>query len=362
MTIKKNKNGLWDVQFYYKDYSGQNVKKHKRNFKTKKEAKEWAEQFISQQSCNLDMDFQSFYQLYKNDMKQRLRDNTINTKNYIVEMKILPFFGRKRMCDITAADVRQWQNKLMRQNFSQTYLKSINNQLSAIFNYAVRYYDLPKNPCTQAGSIGKRDAKEMQFWTQEEFEIFIEAVRDKPLSYYAFMTMYWTGVRLGELLALTPGDFDMENKTLSITKSYQRIAGKDVITEPKTPKGKRVITLPDFLVSELTEYIGKLYGIMKDDRLFGVTKSYLEKEMQRGVKKSGVKKIRLHDIRHSHASLLISKLGAQPKLVADRLGHEKIQTTLSIYSHLYPDQARSLADKLDELFESEDGEKDAGTT
>ena len=101
---------------------------------------------------------------------------------------------------------------------------------------------------------------------------------------------------------------------------------------------------------------------MKDGRLFGVTKSYLEKEMQRGVKKSGVKKIRLHDIRHSHASLLISKLGAQPKLVADRLGHEKIQTTLSIYSHLYPDQARSLADKLDELFESEDGEKDAGTT
>ena len=202
----------------------------------------------------------------------------------------------------------------------------------------------------------------MQFWTQEEFEAFIEAVRDKPLSYYAFLTMYWTGVRLGELLALTPGDFDMENKTLSITKSYQRIAGKDVITEPKTPKGKRVITLPDFLVSELTEYIGKLYGIMKDGRLFGVTKSYLEKEMQRGVKKSGVKKIRLHDIRHSHASLLISKLGAQPKLVADRLGHEKIQTTLSIYSHLYPDQARSLADKLDELFESEDGEKDAGTT
>ena len=101
-------------------------------------------------------------------------------------MKILPFFGRKRMCDIIAADVRQWQNKLMRQNFSQTYLKSINNQLSAIFNYAVRYYDLPKNPCTQAGSIGKRDAKEMQFWTQEEFEAFIEAVRDKPLSYYAF--------------------------------------------------------------------------------------------------------------------------------------------------------------------------------
>ena len=356
MTIRKNKKGLWDVQFYYKDYRGQNVKKHKRNFNTKKEAKEWAEQFIARQANRLDMDFNSFWQLYKEDMAQRLRENTLYTKNYIVEMRILPYFGKRKMCDITAADIRQWQNNLMKQNYSPTYLKSIHNQLSAIFNYAVRYYDLPRNPCAQAGSIGKKDAKEMQFWTQEEFDSFLEAVKDKPLSYYAFLTMYWTGVRLGELLALTPGDFDMENKTLRITKSYQRIAGKDVITEPKTPKGKRVITLPDFLVSELTEYIEKLYGIIKDDRMFGVTKSYLEKEMVRGVRKSGVKKIRLHDIRHSHASLLISKLGAQPRLVADRLGHEKIQTTLSIYSHLYPDQARSLADKLDKLFDDENEE------
>lgn len=157
-----------------------------------------------------------------------------------------------------------------------------------------------------------------------------------------------------ELLALTLSDFDDEKKTLSITKSYQRINGKDIITEPKTAKGKRVITLPEFLVAELEEYVGKLYGMMGNDRLFIVTKSYLEKEMIRGVKLSGVKKIRLHDLRHSHASLLISKLGAQPKLVADRLGHEKIQTTLATYSHLYPDQARDLADQLDNLIDGSD--------
>ena len=297
MTIQKNKKGLWDVQFYYKDYRGKSVKKHKRNFKTKKEAKEWAEQFIAQQTHNLDMDFESFWQLYRDDMEQRLRENTIRTKEYIVEIKILPFFGKKKMCSITAADIRRWQNSMIKQGFSPTYLKSIHNQLSAVFNYAVRYYDLPKNPCTQAGSMGKRNAQEMQFWTQEEFETFIEAVRDKTMSYYAFMTMYWTGVRVGELLALTPGDFDPEKKTLSITKSYQRIDGKDIITEPKTEKSKRVIILPGFLVSELEEYISKLYGIMKNDRMFMCTKSYLEKEMTRGVKISGVKKIRLHDLR-----------------------------------------------------------------
>lgn len=142
----------------------------------------------------------------------------------------------------------------------------------------------------------------------------------------------------------------------------QRINGKDIVTEPKTEKSKRVIPLPDFLVEELKEYINRLYGMMKKDRLFHVTKSYLEKEMIRGVKLSGVKKIRLHDLRHSHASLLISKLEAQPKLVADRLGHEKITTTLQTYSHLYPDQSRDLADKLNTFKLSEAGGREGENT
>ena len=364
MTVTKNEErGYWEVLFYYKDYTGKRKQKHKRGFKTKKEAVTWAEQFIVQQSHNLDMTFRSFWELYRDDMSQRLRENTMRSKDYIAELKILPYFGEKKMADITASDIRQWQNSIMKNEYAPTYLKTINNHLSAIFNYAVKYYDLPRNPCTQAGSMGKGKAEEMQFWTQEEFEMFIDAVKDKPVSYYAFLTMYWTGVRVGELLALILSDFDAEKKTLSITKSYQRINGKDVITEPKTAKGKRVITLPEFLVGELEEYVGKLYGMMGNDRLFMVTKSYLEKEMIRGVQLSGVKKIRLHDLRHSHASLLISKLGAQPKLVADRLGHEKIQTTLATYSHLYPDQARDLADQLDNLMDGvdeEEGENNAG--
>ena len=357
MTVTKNGKGLWDIQFYYKDYRGINVKKHKRNFRTKKEAVEWAEKFIVQQSHNLNMDFDSFWRLYREDMGERLRENTVRTKDYIVELKILPYFGKKKIAEITAADLRRWQNSLMKQGYSQTYLKTINNQLSAIFNYAVRYYDLPKNPCAQAGAIGKGKADEMMFWTQEEFEAFIECVKDKPVSYYAFLTLYWTGIRLGELLALDLADFDVEKKTLSITKSYQRINGKDVITEPKTAKSKRVIALPDFLVTELEEYVSKLYGIMPNERLFMITKSFLEKEMTRGAELSGVKKIRLHDLRHSHASLLISKLGAQPHLVADRLGHEKIQTTLSTYSHLYPNQSRDLADQINGLIEESDEER-----
>ena len=194
----------------------------------------------------------------------------------------------------------------------------------------------------------------MLFWTKEEYLKFIEAVKDKPYSYHAFHILYWCGLRVGELLVLTPQDIDFDNKVIRITKSYQRLEGKDVITDPKTPKSKRNVSMPDFLCEELKDYIGRLYGILPTDRIFHLTKSFLHHEMTRGAEKAGVKRIRIHDLRHSHASLLISKLGAQPNLVADRLGHEKIQTTLSTYSHLYPDQSRKLADQLEKLAETDE--------
>ena len=170
-------------------------------------------------------------------------------------------------------------------------------------------------------------------------------------------------------MALTLADFDAEARTLNICKSLQCIDGKDIINPPKTEKGKRVVTLSENLVLHLLEYIEKMYGMKGEDRLFPVTKSYLEHEIARGIKESGVKRIRLHDLRHSHASVLISQLGAQPKLVADRLGHEKIQTTLDTYTHLFPNQNMELADMLDDLDlgnnSDDDGEedtRDAGTT
>jgi integrase len=259
---------------------------------------------------------------------------------------VLPYFGKLKMNEIKAPDIRKWQNELLQQGYAPTYLKTINNQVAAIFNYAVRYYDLPNNPCRKAGSMGKCNADEMNFWTQEEFSKFIDSIMNKHQSYMAFMMLYWTGMRLGELLALTVGDIDFEKRIVSITKSYQRITGKDIITEPKTPKSKRVITIPQFIAIDLQDYINSMYGVKKKDRLFPVTKYYLEHEMQRGIKDGGIKRIRLHDLRHSHASLLV-EMGFSPLEIANRLGHEKIETTLNTYSHLYPNKQEKLADRLD---------------
>ena len=340
---KDKKTGKWLIQYRYTDWQGKRRTSTKRGFATKREAEEWLRNFLITQKADFDMKFEDFWKMYCADMETRLREHTMRTKKYIVELKILPYFGDKRVNDITAADIRQWQNELIKMGYSPTYLKTINNQLSAIFNYAVRYYDLKSNPCVKAGSMGKSKAEEMDFWTGEEFRKFIDSVMNKRLSY---MTFYWTGMRMGELLALNSKDIDLEKRTISITKSYQRLGKKDVITPPKTPKSKRVITVPEFLAADIKDYMDSLYDLQENDRLFPITKYYLEHEMQRGIKESGVKRIRVHDLRHSHASMLI-ELGFSPLEIANRLGHEKVETTLNTYAHLYPNKQTKLAERLD---------------
>lgn len=194
------------------------------------------------------------------------------------------------------------------------------NPLTAIFAHAMKYYNLPKNPSSLAGTIGKEVPKEMQFWTKEEYLKFAEVMMDKPRSYYAFELLYWTGIRSGELLALTPSDFDFGKQTLRINKTFHRSKGEDIITTPKTVKSNRIITLPPFLCDEIKDYLGMFYEIGESERMFSFTKSYLGHEMERGCKASGVKKIRIHDLRHSHVSLLIN-MGFSALAIGKRVGH-----------------------------------------
>ena len=346
---KDKKTGKWLIQYRYTDWKGNRKKSTKRGFSTKREAEEWLRNFLMSQQADFNMSFEEFVKLYYEDMTPRLREHTMKTKKHIIELKIMPFFGKKSMNAITPADIRKWQNELLLKNYSQTYLRTINNQLTAIFNYATQYYDLKNNPCKKAGSIGKNKAEEMNFWTKEEFSMFIEGVMDKQRSYTAFMVLFWTGMRIGELLALTPSDIDFEEKTIHISKSYQRIDGRDVITPPKTQKGNRIITVPDFLLADLKDYMNNIYCLEDNDRLFPVTKYYMEHEMKRGVKNSGVKYIRIHDIRHSHCAMLM-ELGITPLEAAERLGHERVETTLNTYAHLYPNKQRKLSNKLEQIY------------
>jgi len=350
-AYKDNAKGTWYVSFYFQNWKGERERKLKRSFRTKKEALEWEREFLQKQAADMDMTFSAFVALYSRDMKSRLRLNTWQTKENIIQNKLLPYFGNKCMSEISAKDIIQWQNEMMNMRskvgkpFSATYLKTLHNQISAIFNHAVRFYDLKANPAAKAGSVGKKEATEMLFWTKNEYQMFADAMMDKPLSFYAFEMLYWCGVRLGELLALTPADFDFIKSTVTINKSYQRINKEDVITEPKTPKSNRTIKMPDFLCQEIQDCLKSLYGCGSDDRVFPITKSYLHHEMNRGSRESGVKRIRVHDIRHSHVSHLI-ELGFSAVAIADRVGHESIDITYR-YAHMFPSKQEEMANKLD---------------
>lgn len=185
---------------------------------------------------------------------------------------------------------------------------------------------------------------EMKFWTKEEYLTFSRAMMNKEESYHAFEILYWCGIRLGELLALTAEDFDFEKKTLRINKSYQRIKGKDVITTPKTRKSNRVLTLPDFLAEEMQDYISRLPYLKVDDRIFTITKSGLHHEIDRGCRETGVKRIRIHDLRHSHVSMLI-EMGFSAVDIANRVGHESVKVTYR-YAHMFPNKDLMIAKKL----------------
>ncbi len=346
---KDPKTGKWLIQYRYTDWQGRRRKSTKRGFLTKREAEEWLRSFLAVSQYNINMKFSDFLKLYYRDMEKRLREYTMRTKKYIMEMKILPYFGEKRVSEITPADVRQWQNILMQEGYAETYLRTIHNQLAAVFNYGVKYYDLKSNPCTKAGCMGKANAEKMDFWTKQEFMGFIRATDYEPQSYMIFMLLYWTGMRIGEAFALTPNDIDIDSKVISISKSYQRIAKRDVITQPKTPKSKRKIKISGFLTKELKKYMESQGIHNKEERLFTITRYQLLCDMKKGIQASGVKNIRLHDFRHSHASLLV-ELGFSPLEIAERLGHEKIETTLNTYSHLYPGKQEKIAKRLEQEY------------
>ena len=343
----------WRVIYRYTNYKGERKQTQKRGFVTKREAVAWEHEVMLRSESKLDMTFSSFFEIYEEDKKKRVKENTWESKSHIIRTKILPFFGERKIAEIEPKDVIAWQNELLAYKgengevYSQTYLKTIHSQLSAIFNHAVRYYHLPSNPAQKAGSMGSEEHKEMLFWTKEEYKKFAFEMMDKPVSFYAFEMLYWCGIREGELLALTSADFDFDKETVTINKSYQRLHGEDVITTPKTKKSNRTIKMPHFLCEEIQEYLGMLYGLKKKDRIFTVTKSYLHHEMDRGAKAAGVKRIRIHDLRHSHISLLID-MGFSAVAIADRVGHESIEITYQ-YAHLFPSKQTEMAERLDDL-------------
>ena len=326
----------WRSQFYYEDWQGVRHKKNKRGFKTKAEAEEWERNFRQQQRKDLDINFENFVEIYFADVENRLRESTIKNKRYVFDLKVTPYFKKKKMCEIKTSDIRAWQNELIKQGYAPTYLKSINNQLAALFNYAVRYYDLKDNPCRKAGSIGKSKADDMEFWTKQEFKQFLPSMDKKPEARMAFMLLYWTGMRIGELLALTYEDIDLEKRILTVKKTIQRIQcvngfakTKLILTEPKTESSKRTIPIPEYMAEILQKHIKSGSAFLVSGKEKPMEPRTLQYRFARILKNGKLPSVHFHTLRHMFSTNCI-QLGFDVKTLSELLGHASIETTIPV--------------------------------
>lgn len=294
--------------------------------------------------------FEYFYEIYMNDIRLRCKMSTLRMKQNVFENKILPFFGKMRICDITPNVIKQWQVEQSSAEFgySSSYLHYMNAQLSAFMEYVKELCDLPVNPCTRVRSMGSVKNRSSKYWTPEEYFAFRDATKVEPLAYICFETLFWTGIRAGEMLALTPEDIDLKRREITINKTFQKIRGKKYIWEPKTNSSNRTILIPDCLVKELKEHIKNQKSTDEWRRVFPVDIDWLYYRIHKYAKIAGVRDINVHGLRHSAASLLINK-GFGALEVSHRLGHSRPSITLNTYSHMFPSRQEDIVNLLDEI-------------
>lgn len=203
---------------------------------------------------------------------------------------------------------------------------------------------MKSNPLVDIKNMGIKD-KRVEFWTPEEYEKFAYYAMEYPQYYYAYEVLYWCGLRIGELLALTLSDIDFEDGIISVSKTYNHLNGREIISTPKTPSSVRKVSMPAFLIDELKEYIGLLYEPKEDQRIFQISKSKISSNFHKLSDQAGLKRITIHGLRHSHVSLLISKKYNIFE-VSKRIGHKSVKTTQDIYGHLFDDVQKSIANDL----------------
>lgn len=269
-VYKDEKSGNWVARVYVKDpISGRKYQKKKRGFKTKKEATAWESSVIVQNQVSLDITISEFVEVYFEDKRNILKLRSIESKKAIMEKHILDVWKDKKLNDITASDIIWWQNKKIEEGYSTSYLRTIDKELRSLFTHASRVYGLQPNPCSQVTQMGSYESKEFDFWSVEEYELFIGTYDEDDIMHRVmFELLYWTGMRCGEVLALSLEDIDFDAAVINITKTYHRLKGEDLITSPKTKSSKRSVDLPTFLVKELKEYKARLYEYPEDERLF----------------------------------------------------------------------------------------------
>lgn len=348
-VYKDEKKGTWYVHLGYTNWTGKRVFHTKRGFGTKREAKAYEEEFLRTSGKSTDMSLKSLCDLYIEDLRTRRKPTTVYGEECMIRRHITPHLGTLPVNKITVTTIREWQNKIMqakgiysKRPLSPHTLRNISVCLSSILNYAVRFYGLPQNPINIARGMGKA-VVHVDFWEAEEFEKFLSVVPDEDDRLY-FTVLFTSGMRVGEFLALSPGDFDFKANKIHISKTYNWKL--KYISPPKTETSVRTITMPKSVMAAIKKYMDRLYEV--PERVFeNISQRMLTDRLAKYSKIAGVKKIRLHDLRHSHASFLIHS-GVPITAISKRLGHKNPKITLEVYSHVYESSDTEIVNVLEE--------------
>jgi integrase len=343
-----------------------NRKQLQKTFKSSKEAEEFRAQVTLKRSYQGEMDqsdtssnneaeveeilFVEYATKWlEEEYYQKVRATTFKAGRYFMEKHICPFFGDKYLSDVTTQDIKEFYAKLKRDGYAQKTISSIHKFLSSFFQATIENGVLTEHPIKAIKNKPKDPIRIAHPWSYAEMDQFL-AVAEKEEKDVMYDFTLSTGLRQGEVFALPWFNIDLDQKTVTVTRSvsYDEKGNPELI--PKAPRSYRTLSLPTNLVEKLKEH-KKKQDIMKQrigedyhhdlDLVFPKTDggfhnpSNVRRQLYNLMKKANVRRITYHDFRHTHSSLLI-RSGAQPKVVQERLGHEDIETTFRYYGHLWP--------------------------
>ena len=338
------KRKTWYCKFYYKDLTGQSKQKCKRGFIKKAFAQAYEREFLLRLSGCSDITFNTLCNSYIDYKSTRVKASTLRNRKYCIEAQIAPYFGFKAIRDISPTDVLAWQNHLVSSDRKPSTINKINSCLVDIFNYAVKYFGLPKNPCMESVGTQKRNADNIDFWTLDDYTEF-RSHADLIEYRIIYDLLFYSGMRIGELRALTLSDIDFNKNTIRINKTLHR--GTDIATTPKTPNSVRDVSMPVEIMTELKEYTTHIYDLTDGNALFFVEYQSVTRYKNEICSKYQLPQIRIHDLRHSHVSLLIN-LDCDMMMIADRIG-DTLATVQNTYAHLYPEKRDIVVVKLEKI-------------
>ena len=366
MAVEK-RNGKWYIRGKVKLEDGSFKDYHRvaRGCKLKKEAMKIEDSFLAKYNEDLEqmrasnITFKELTEMYLREKQGSTKSSTLATDKYMFDQ--MNELYDKRINLIRSKTIKDFIESYNTPEYKLSYVNKMRTYLNKLFSFAVKQNLIERNPVSSIPNFKRPDElkEEMQFYTPDEWKRFVQAFPKDDIMYYTICcTLYYMGMRRGEVLALNrKDDVDIVKGTIRVNKTVsQYVSGQRyVVTPPKTKNSYRVIKMPEEelqIMKKYLEWYDSCPGASADGFLFGMDQpiipKLLNKRFHRVADAAGLPQIRIHDLRHSHATLLINH-GANIKAIADRLGNT-VEEVLKTYSHLFTETEDAMIQIINNVF------------